>query len=376
MQKVVGLLITAVVLSATGGAYWFTFLKPSGAGVPASAPGGSHGGPPPALVVEATAASRGTAEQKINAIGTLASNNAVIIRPEIEGRITAILFTNGTTVEEGQLLIQLDDSILKAQLDDAQAALTLSQQEYNRAAELLSRGAGTMRDRDEADTALRRAEARVALARARLDKATVVAPFSGVIGIRQVGVGEYVTAGKDIVNLEQMQPIKVEFRVPERFLTDLAVGQRVTLNSAAYPDTDFAAEITAIDPRIDKASRSILVQATAPNPEAKLRPGQFAAVTIQINERRDAVFVPEQAVVPAGKDHFIYRVVDGHAVRTPITTGLRIGDQVEVLSGITPGEVVITAGQQKIVSDGMSVTTVEPTYVSPRTASEEIKPPA
>lgn len=373
MRKVAGVLITLIVLAAIGGTYWYLMLRPGNGATAAGGPGGPGGGPPPAAVVEASAAVRGTAVRRLRAIGTLVSNNAVIIRPEIAGRITEILFADGATVREGQPLIRLDRSTLQAELDDALATLTLARQQFTRASALTQRGAGTERGRDEAVAALHNSEARVALVRARLEKTTVVAPFSGTLGIRQVSIGDFVSAGQDIVNLEQMTPIKVEFRIPERFLTGLAVGRPVVLRSTAYPDTSFEAAVTAIDPRIDRISRSVLVQATSPNPEAKLRPGQFVSVTLRIDERRGAVFVPEQAVVPEGENRFVYRVIDGQAVKTQIATGMRIASQIEVLSGLAPGEVVITAGQQKIFFDHMPVTTTAPTYVPARGADEEIE---
>ncbi len=372
VRKAIAILATVLVLAAAGGAYWYFVMTDQGA--PRQAAGGRPGGAggPPSMAVEAAAAVRGAAVRRLKAIGTVVSNNSVIVRPEIPGRITEIRFRDGATVAAGQILVALDRAILEAELAQARASLTLSEQAYQRATDLLARGAGTARARDEAEAGLRNDRAQLALAEARLERAVLTAPFDGVLGLRRVSVGDYVASGQDIVNLEQMSPIKIEFRVPQRFLAVLSLGQPVTLASDAYPEAEFAAEISAIDPRIDPASRSILVQAVAQNRDGRLRPGQFVAVTVRIAERSDALFIPESALVPQGAQNFVFRVVDGRAVRGEVDAGLRFAGQVEILAGLTGGDMVVTAGQQRL-QDGIAVRVSPPVYVPPRPPDEEIE---
>ncbi len=369
MRRLVPIAVTVVVLAALAGGYWLLTTGGGGGGGGAG-PGG--GGGPPAMAVEATQAVRGAAIRRLHAVGTLLSNNSVIVRPEIPGRVAEIRFEDGAEVAAGQVLVVLDRAIAEAELAQARASLTLAQQAYQRATELLARGAGTARARDEAQATLRNDQAQLDLASARLDRTILSAPWPGVAGLRRVSVGDYVAAGQDIVNLEQMRPIKIEFRLPQRFLRGLVAGQAVTLASDAWPGQTFEATIRAIDPRIDPDSRSILVQATAPNDDLHLRPGQFVAVTVRVAERQDAIFVPEQALVPQGDHLYVYRIVDDRAVRSEVTAGLRIATQVEIVSGLAAGDRVVTAGQQRL-GDGVPVRASEPVAVPPRPADEEIE---
>jgi membrane fusion protein (multidrug efflux system) len=269
-------------------------------------------------------------------------------------------FMEGQRVAKGQVLVKLDASLDEALLAQAEAALVLSQANYERARSLLHRQAGTEKAVDEARAALRRDEAIVTLSRARVEKATLVAPFDGVIGLRKVSVGSYLQAGADIVNLEQIDPLKVDFRVPEIFLPAVEVGQVITLTVDAFAGRKFAGRVYAIDPLIDEAGRSILVRARVDNPGDVLRPGVFARVTLTLATRENALFVPEQAIVPVGEQLQVYRVVDGKSVPTIVKVGQREKGQVEIVQGLTPNDVVITAGHLKLPRPGMPVTVVPP----------------
>ena len=288
------------------------------------------------------------------AVGTLLSNETVIVRPEIEGRLTEVAFDEGTTVKKGQLLFKLDASIYRAELNDAQARLSLAATNFERAKELFKKKAGTERGLDEARSAYRVAEAAVELAKARMTKITIEAPFEGVVGLRQVSVGDYVTAGKDLVNLEDIDPLKVEFAVPERYLSAVKEGQTVRLTADAFPAETFEGRIYAINPQIHTAGRSIQVRARIANEQRRLRPGLFVRVKVQLGAREQAIIVPEEALVPRGKDRFVYKVVDGKAVETAVKIGLRRVGEVEVTQGLTVDDIVITAGQLKI-RDGAAV---------------------
>ena len=366
MRQVFGILATLVVITVLGVGYWAIALRDQG--------GVAAGPPPPSagVVVEATEAIRATAVRKLKAVGTLASNQSVVIRPEIAGRLTDILFENGATVTAGTPLARLDQSILVAELADAKAELDLAQREFDRARQLLQRGTGTVQRRDETQAALKSMTARVALAEARLEKSLIAAPFDGTLGIRRVDIGEYLSAGDDIVNLEQTAPIKVNFQVPERFLTDLYVDKPLLLRSEAYRGEIFEAVISAIDPLIDERTRGVRVQALAQNPKGRLLPGQFVSVTIRVDERRSAIFIPEQALMPNSDEPFVFRIEDGIARRAPVTPGTRIAMQVEILDGLAPGDLIVTAGQQRL-GDGVPVSPKDPTFVPPSPPDEEIQ---
>lgn len=311
----------------------------------------------PPVNVEAVRAELQDVVEEIVVIGTLDSNESVIIRPEIAGRIAKIHFAEGERVKRGEPLISLDASVQEAELREAEAALNVSRRNFARAEELLKTGAGAVRQRDEALGKLEADQARVALAQARLQKMTLTAPFDGVLGLRRVSVGDYVTPGQDIVNLENIDPIKVEFRVPETSLRDIREGQKIRVQVDAFPDASFAGEVYAIDPRIDAAGRSVAIRARIPNPDSRLRPGLFARVALAVDERR-SVMAPETVIVPRGDEQYVYRVIDNKAVLTRVTVGLRRNAQVEIRSGVEPGELIVSAGQIKL-RDGAPVAVTE-----------------
>ena len=293
------------------------------------------GGPqlgPPVMVVEATAAVRATSVRKLKAIGTLASNQSVIISPEIEGRLAELHFEDGMSVATGALLASLDKSVLLAELADAESSLELARSDFARTDALVKRGHTSKATLDEARATLKSAEARVRLARARLEKSDILAPFDGTLGIRVTDIGTYLAPGNAIVNLEQTTPMKIVFEVPERFLTDLEPGKEVVLRSEAYPGETFAAWIRAIDPKINDRTRSVHVQALTENADHRPFPGQFVSVTVRVDERRGTTFVPEQALVPNREAPYVFRIVDGAVEVAPVNTGARIARHVEIRS--------------------------------------------
>ena len=201
------------------------------------------------------------------------------------------------------------------------------------------------------------AQANLSLAQARLEKATITAPFSGVVGLRAVSSGAYVTPGTRIVDLAKIDPIKVDFRVPELVLSSLRPGQRIHVIVDALPDRTFEGEIYVIDPIVDENGRAVRLRARIPNPERVLKPGLFARVRIVVDRRENSVLVPESAVFAEGNQRLVYRVVDGRAVQTEVELGHRRPGQVEVVSGVAPGDAVVTAGHQQI-RDGTRIEVV------------------
>ncbi|MGE0421616.1 MAG: efflux RND transporter periplasmic adaptor subunit [Reyranellaceae bacterium] len=312
-----------------------------------------------AVAVEAKRVATGAVIEDIRAVGTLQPNEVVIISPEIAGRIDRIHFTEGEEVVAGDVLVELDATILRAELAKTQSDLTLAEANRQRAMALAERGAGTLRARDEAIAAHQAAVANVALAQARLEKATIAAPFSGVVGLRAVSAGAYVTPGNRLVELADINPIKVDFRVPELVLSRLRAGQAIRITVDAVPGRTFEGKIYAIDPIVDANGRAVRLRARVANPDRALFPGLFARVQIVVERRENSVLVPESAVFSRGEERFVFRVVEGRAVLTKIRLGQRRPGQVEVVDGLGHDAMVITAGHQQ-VRDGTRVEIVNP----------------
>lgn len=315
-------------------------------------------GPGRAVPVEAAKVEVGQLAERVIAVGSLRSNESVTIRPEIAGRVVSIAFKEGQPVEKGDLMFALDDSVYAAELAQAEAQLELAQRNFRRVTELFERDVATTRSRDEAQSGLSVGTATVELARARLAKTRIKAPFSGIAGLRKVSVGDYVTVGQDIVNLEDIDTIKADFQVAEKYLSAVQAGQKIRIGVDAYPGRSFEGEVYAIDPRIDVAGRSIVIRARVPNSERLLRPGLFARVTLILETKENAITVPEQAIVPRGEDQFVFTIADGKARQTKVTIGTRRDGRVEIVEGLDADATVVTAGQPKI-RDGAAVSIVD-----------------
>jgi membrane fusion protein (multidrug efflux system) len=310
-----------------------------------------------AVAVEAAKVIAAPLSEQVTAIGTLLSDEAVTVSSEIPGRLKEIHFKEGEPVEKGAPLFTLDDSVYRAQLADAEAKLKLAEQTHQRTTQLFKNKYATAQSADEATSNLAVSTATVELARVQLEKTRIAAPFSGIVGLRHVSVGEYITSGQALVNLEAIDPVKADFRVPERFLPAIRVGQAIRIKVDAYPDETFEGKVYAIDPRLDVAGRSLLVRALLPNKDQRLRPGLFARVTVLLQLKEDALSVPEQAIVPQGDSQYVFRIINGKAALTKVVIGTRREGRVEIVDGLSVGDEVVTAGQLKI-RDGSAVSIV------------------
>jgi membrane fusion protein (multidrug efflux system) len=339
-------LLVAAVLAAAGVTWWRT----DGA-QPVQAQQEGRRQPPPAAVEAATVKVDRVTVQ-IDAVGTLEPAEAVAMAPEIDGILAEILFREGTPVKEGQILVRLDDAILKAELAQARAELTLAEANFERADTLLKQRSGTQRARDEAFAALQTARASVQLGQTRLDKTVLRAPFDGILGLRSVSKGGYINSGDTLVTLQSIDPLKVDFRVPETLLSNVRVGQKISLTTDALPDRKFDGEIYAIDPQLDVNGRALKLRALVGNHDQVLRPGLFARVGISAESRDNAILIPEAAVVPEGNTRYVFRIEDGKAVRVEVKLGLRRNGEVEITQGLAPGDVVVTGGQQRVRPGG------------------------
>jgi membrane fusion protein, multidrug efflux system len=350
------------VAAAAGTGYWFGTqrLQPASSSTAAGAGatgavGKAPGQAGPAITVEAAKVATQAMPQTITAVGSLRSDESVTVRPEVAGRISAILFKEGQSVAKGMTLIRLDPAINAAEVQQARANLKLAQSKYDRAVELSQRNFISGQAKDEAENNLRVAEAAVALVEARLAKTEIKAPFSGMIGLRVVSVGDYVKEGADVVNLESIDPLKVDFRVPEIYLQQVQVGQTLTVTLDALPGKTYDGKVSAVNPLVDAAGRSVVIRAVVRNQDTSLRPGMFARVKLITRDEKQALVIPEQAIVPQGDEQYVFRVVDGKVVRVKVEIGQRRDSKVEIVKGLEANDVVVTAGQLKL-RDGMAVT--------------------
>ncbi|WP_347881183.1 efflux RND transporter periplasmic adaptor subunit [Pseudomonas sp. GD03985] len=308
-------------------------------------------------LMEVTQPERTLVRDELITFGSLRSDESTTIRPEVEGRVATLHFQEGQAVKAGDLLVGLDDAIARAELAQARANLDLAEKNHARAQMLYKRGASNAQALDEASSQQQAARASLALAQARLDKAQIRAPYDGVLGLRLVSVGDYLSAGDDIVNLEVLDPLKVDFRVPQKAVSQVRVGQSIELALDAYPGERFAGRIIALNPRLDEVGRSQAIRAQVANDDFRLKPGQFVKVSVILAERPQALVIPEEAVMPVGRDLFVNLVVDGKVERRRIRIGQRLRGRAEVVEGLQGDETVISAGWQK-VDPGDEVRTV------------------
>jgi len=319
-------------------------------------------GPSPVEVVDLKAS---VVQEDLQAVGALGSNESVMMRPEVPGRVASIGFRDGQPVKRGQVLVQLDAALNEAEVAQARAELDLAQSNLKRTADLASKNFVSGSAQETAASNVEVLAARLKLAEARLAKMRIQAPFDGVVGIRNISVGDYVKDGADLINIEDIGILKVDFRLPERYLQQMRAGQAVEVTADALPGNRYRGAIEAINPRVDANGRSIEVRARLSNSDGRLRPGMFARVRVIVGERTNALLVPEEAIVPLGDDFFVYTVVDGKANRIRVKLGVRRDAQVELLDGVKPGDKVVTAGM-RVQRDGQPVRIVERAIAPPK----------
>lgn len=327
--------------------------------------------------VEVVNAATERVADQVEALGTLAPNEQISIAPEIAGRIVAFHFREGQEVEAGDKLVELDPVIARAELQQAQANLSLAQDVYDRSQTLVQRGAGTQVALEQATAQLAVARANVAAAETKLGQLTLSAPFKGVVGLRSTSVGAIIPSGEAITTLTSLDPIKVDFSIPELFLPAVRTGQSVDVRVDAFPDRRFVGEVYAIDPVVNATGRALRLRATIANNDRTLRPGLFARVALTVAERDDAVVVPEAALVASatGQESAIYLIVDGRAAMKVVATGRRFDGKVEITQGVKAGDQVVVAGQVRL-RDGARVSASQPTPSPARPAAPAGAPQA
>jgi membrane fusion protein (multidrug efflux system) len=334
--------------AASALAWWLQNRTPANAAVPpatAAAPTG-----PVAVEIGRVEAMR--LEEDTQAVGTLRSRQGVMLRPEVSGRVARLAFGDGQHVKRGQLLVQLDDALQRAQLQQADAQASIARTSLQRNRELLAQNFISQSAVDQSLANLQVAEAQVALAQAQLARMQIAAPFDGVVGIRAVNVGDYVKDGSDLVNIEDLSSVWVDFRLPERFMSRLKSGQGVQVTLDALPGRQFNGRIDALDSQLDANGRSVLVRARLANAGGELRAGMYARSRVVFGVREAALMVPEEALVPMGDKQYLFKVLDEGdgkvARRIEARIGQRVPGRVEVLQGFKAGDAVIVAGQARL----------------------------
>jgi membrane fusion protein (multidrug efflux system) len=297
--------------------------------------------------------------ERLNTTGTLRANEQVELTTEIAGKVESIRFQEGSSVESGEVLLELDDTELSAQHERAIHRVELATRREVRQRQLLDDGLVSPQEYDSVRTELDVLRAELALVEAQLAKTTLRAPFGGIVGLRFVSPGSYVTQQTSIASLQDLDPIKVDFTVPERYAARISIGDRVDL-AVAGVDGAFPAEVYAIEPVVDPATRSLVVRARRANPSGRLRPGAFADVAVVISETANALAVPSVAVIPELGGKKVFVVEGGVAQARPIQTGIRTETMVEVTEGLEAGEQVIVSGVERVrAGDAVDVRAAE-----------------
>ncbi len=311
----------------------------------------------PGLPVKAEVVKISRISDDVSAVGSLLAEESVIIRPEIDGRIVGLHFQEGQAVSGGARLVTIDSTEVEAQVAGVKADLKTEEQRLARTQELFEQKFISKDALDVQNGNTARLRAKLREAESRVAKTVIRAPFSGILGLRQVSPGAYVKAGSDIVRLENVSSIKVDFRIPENYLSKIRANQEIGVKLDAYPGEEFRGRVYAVEPVVDERTRTIAMRARIPNKGFKLKPGMFVRVVITLDTRPNAVVVPEQAIWPQGKDSFVFRVVDGKAALTKVDIGNRAPGTVEILKGLAANDLVVTDGQMKL-KDGAPVSVI------------------
>ena len=384
MKKFHTLVAVIGIAGASALAYWWQNSRPAMAGASpvlaasgadrAGGPSGTAGGraaSAPAGVGGPVAVEVGRVESmnlqdEVQAVGSLRSRQGVMLRPEVSGRIARLGFEDGQRVRRGQLLVQLDDALQRAQLQQAQAQASIASTNLQRNRELFAQSFVSQSAVDQTAANLQVAQAQVALAQAQLARMRITAPFDGLAGIRSVNVGDYVRDGADLVGIEDVSAMTVDFRLPETALARLKVGLPVEVLLDAMPARRFSGRVDAIDSTLDANGRSLLVRARLANEDGSLRPGLFARARLVLATRDNATVVPEEALVPQGGKQYLIKLMPGPAgagqvsQRLEARIGLRLPGKVEILEGLKPGDTVVTAGHARLMrGDGLAVKVVD-----------------
>jgi membrane fusion protein (multidrug efflux system) len=306
------------------------------------------------VAVEVERVRQGSLTKTITAVGSLVGNQSVKIRPEVHGLISKIHVTGGEEVKAGDALFEIDDRTFRAELKESQARLSLAQAEYNRTEKLAASNFASGKSRDKVLSELRIAEAAVDNAKTKLERAVIYAPFEGVIGIHNLSIGSSINEQAELATLVDVDPIKIDFKLPADYLKNISVGQKINVKVDGYGDKSYKAIIESIDSTVEESGHSIAVRAVMNNKNGLFKPGIFARAEVVVGSKDDALIVPQSAIEISGDEEFLYKVIEGIAFRVPVATDIQEGENVDVVRGVNADDLVIIVGQSKI-RDGVPV---------------------
>lgn len=302
------------------------------------------------MPVETAAVAQGPVLDRFEAVGTIEAGEAITVVSEIAAQVVSLPFREGGAVARGGIVAKLDDAQVKAEAERAEAERDQRKAAYDRVKSVVDQGAGAPQDLDDAAAALRVAEANLVVAKTRLSKTRIVAPFDGILGARRVSPGAYLRVGDPITELAQIRELRVTFSTPERYLGQLKPGAKVIVSTTAYPGYSLTGRINVVDPVLDPQTRSATVVARVANPGGRFRPGMSANVSAVLSQRANALTIPSEAVFVEGDQAYVFVVnADSTVARTAVGLGTRLPDAVEVLTGLKPGDRVVRAGHQKLM---------------------------
>jgi len=303
----------------------------------------------PPMPVEVAQVKEQKVADQFKAVGTIEAIEAITVVSEINAAVISLPFDEGGHVKQGELIAQLDDSQLSAEVMRTEALYTQSQANYNRIKVIVEQQAGTQQALENAAADLKVSEANLNFAKAHLNKTRIVAPFDGTIGSRKVSVGSFLRTGEAITELANLNEIRINFSAPESFLSQLKRGAEVIVSSPVYPGHEVKGKIIVIEPIINSDTRTARIVAQVQNPGQKFRPGMSANASVILSERPKALTIPTEAVFANGNQSFVYIVnPDSTVAPTPVTLGLQLSDVVEVVKGLDKGMQIVTAGHQKL----------------------------
>ncbi|MFI4956762.1 MAG: efflux RND transporter periplasmic adaptor subunit [Gammaproteobacteria bacterium] len=290
----------------------------------------------------------------VNALGSMMAENEADVTSELSGTVTEVAFEEGTMVDKGMLLVQINDALQASTLAQRQAEEVLANLDYHRLKNLIGKGAISQQEVDKAEANLKVAQANVAFAQAELNKTDIRAPFKGRLDLRNVSPGQYITSGQNLVRIVDKSSLKLRYAVPERFLSQLALDKPVTFHTSAFPDNVFEGKVSFVSPQVDVETRTITVEAHFENPNEALSPGLSGEAMQVLSENPNALSVPEESLVATITGYQVYVIKEDKVASRPVTIGSRTNGRVEILKGLEAGETVVARGQQSL-RDGASV---------------------
>jgi len=313
--------------------------------------GGSGGKGGPGMSVEGIVVKTTAFDSNLEVSGSVEANESVVLRSEVSGLVTGIYFKEGSNVSKGALLVKVNDRDIQAQLREASSKQTLSSTNENRAKQLLQKGAISQEEYDTSLADLQSLKAQTQLIRAQLAKTSIIAPFSGKIGLRSISVGEYLTPATTIANLLSTNPVKISFSVPEKYVAQIKIGSEITFTTDAA-GKPFKGRVFAVEPGIDQQTRTLQIKALAQNAGGELLPGSFAKVRLALSTLPNAILIPTEAIIPTLKGKVVFVSENGKAKQVEVQAGTRTAEQIVINEGLKVGDTVLTTGAMSLKPGG------------------------